>query len=448
MVSILPSERTPFDVIGKDVGRALQGVLPGAVQQGYQRGQGLGAIDQLQEALGAAGGDINKILPALAKAYTMNPGLERSGLGQQYLQQARLGHAFGGQGGQGQQTQNQQPSVDQQATSQPNQMQGQQPQGEEEIFSENNTSGIIPTLKTQSEIQSEAQNWAQNLNDPAQYDVALNRLNAQNQQAQAQISKLENLAEEQGVSREDMPEFMQIGKNHNYMKDPNKWLLATKKDWTPYKNAKEQLSNAFVPGFWRGLVSSPEEREKSLNRLTNPVQTLLKLNPSLEGKIRNDLAGEYLSPTEIEAQIHPLAEKTKSGLDNLPKGVFPKFEVSFKGGYPEQKQNPFISYEKAVEKAPREMQVMNKRLVNFFKQNVNPDTSLLVLRDKLWNDKDYDWRQISDALQESTTGKDGIRLTPSQKAELTELQTQAPKQSLSNVFSDWGRWIDYIRGNK
>ncbi len=91
MVSILPSERTPFDVIGKDVGRALQGVLPGAVQQGFQRGQGLGAIDQLQEALGAAGGDINKILPALAKAYTMNPNLERSGLGQQYLQQAKAG---------------------------------------------------------------------------------------------------------------------------------------------------------------------------------------------------------------------------------------------------------------------------------------------------------------------------------------------------------------------
>lgn len=89
MVSILPSERTPFDVIGKDVGRALQSVLPGAVQQGFQRGQGLSAIDQLQEALGAAGGDINKILPALAKAYTMNPNLERSGLGQQYLQQAR-----------------------------------------------------------------------------------------------------------------------------------------------------------------------------------------------------------------------------------------------------------------------------------------------------------------------------------------------------------------------
>ena len=93
MVSILPNERSPFEMIGKDVGKALQGVLPGAVQQGYARGQGLGAIDQLQEALGAAGGDINKILPALAKAYTMNPNLERSGLGQQYLQQARAGNA-------------------------------------------------------------------------------------------------------------------------------------------------------------------------------------------------------------------------------------------------------------------------------------------------------------------------------------------------------------------
>ena len=39
MVSILPSARTPFDVIGADVGQALQNVLPQAVQQGFQRGQ-------------------------------------------------------------------------------------------------------------------------------------------------------------------------------------------------------------------------------------------------------------------------------------------------------------------------------------------------------------------------------------------------------------------------
>ncbi len=116
MVSILPSERTPFDVISKDVGRALQGVLPGAVQQGYQRGQGLGAIDQLQQAMEAAGGDINKILPALAKAYTMNPSLERSGLGQQYLQQAGAGQQAAGLAGMGGQSQNtQQPQQQQNA---------------------------------------------------------------------------------------------------------------------------------------------------------------------------------------------------------------------------------------------------------------------------------------------------------------------------------------------
>lgn len=49
MVSILPSERTPFDVLGRDVGNALQQVLPGAVQQGYERGQiqqGLSKVSQ------------------------------------------------------------------------------------------------------------------------------------------------------------------------------------------------------------------------------------------------------------------------------------------------------------------------------------------------------------------------------------------------------------------
>lgn len=86
MVSILPSHRTPWDVIGADIGRAMERTLPGAVQQGFKRQTGLNAIEQLQKDLEASGGDINKQLPALAKAYTLNEGLERSGLGQKFLE--------------------------------------------------------------------------------------------------------------------------------------------------------------------------------------------------------------------------------------------------------------------------------------------------------------------------------------------------------------------------
>ena len=91
-VSILPgNSRTPWDLIGQMTGQNISQNLPGAVQQGYQRQQGLNAIDQLQNDLAQSGGDISRILPALARAYTLNPTLERSGLGQEFLKNQAQG---------------------------------------------------------------------------------------------------------------------------------------------------------------------------------------------------------------------------------------------------------------------------------------------------------------------------------------------------------------------
>lgn len=90
MVSILPQKLSPFQLIGKamsDLGRNT----PQLLENRFQTERGLGAIDQLQEALGKSGGDINKILPELLRAQTLNPALERSGLLPQYLQQVKAG---------------------------------------------------------------------------------------------------------------------------------------------------------------------------------------------------------------------------------------------------------------------------------------------------------------------------------------------------------------------
>src|SRR6516225_659064 len=94
MVSILPQKLSPFQAIGKAMSE-LGRNTPQLLENRFQTERGLSAIDQLQDTLGQAGGDINKILPALARAYTLNPNLERSGLGQQCLQQARVGNLFG-----------------------------------------------------------------------------------------------------------------------------------------------------------------------------------------------------------------------------------------------------------------------------------------------------------------------------------------------------------------
>src|SRR6185295_13897488 len=200
MVSILPSARTPWDVLGAQTGQALQSVLPGAVNQGFQRQQGLNAIDQLQQALGAAGGGINKMLPALARAYTLNPNLERSGLGQQYLQQAKVGNAYGNA-----------PQMADQATltamppgrpNQPNQGQAQQ-QTQQSSFATPSPFNIM----TKDEMDEESKRFAQKLGDPNAYNTRFNQLQAQNDAATSQRQALEEAALNANVNPADLPRF-------------------------------------------------------------------------------------------------------------------------------------------------------------------------------------------------------------------------------------------------
>jgi len=84
MVSIIPSERSSWDLIGRSIGSNLNQNLP----EYYQRQRGMQAIDQLQKDLSSSNGDYTKMATSLMRAYTQNPGLERSGLGQTLLNQA------------------------------------------------------------------------------------------------------------------------------------------------------------------------------------------------------------------------------------------------------------------------------------------------------------------------------------------------------------------------
>lgn len=98
MTTILPSARSPSDLIFEQLGQGLSQTLPQAAMQRSQRETGMNAIDKLQKGIAAANGDMSKILPELMRAYTLNPGLERSGLGQKYLETALAGQYPGALG--------------------------------------------------------------------------------------------------------------------------------------------------------------------------------------------------------------------------------------------------------------------------------------------------------------------------------------------------------------
>ncbi len=421
MVSILPTERSPWEAISNSIGHGLSQTLPQAAQQRSQRETGLSAIDQLQQQLQQSGGDINKMLPALAKAYTLNPGLERSGLGQTFMQQAKVGRAFPQQGQQGQQPQ-----------------QDVTPQQNQKISSVGEQSkSNFPTpspfnIMTIDQMNAESERWANAVNDPNGYNTRYNQLEAQNDSAIKQKASLEKSALNAGVDPGDLPRFMVVNQ-HLDPSNPNEWAQKAVRNFADVKNNDDLLRRTFIPGIGNGLLG--QNRTEALNALRRPVQ--INAERGLEQEDRKYLAENYLTPTEIETLYHPLSPQKEKAVESLPRGLFPANKKETWGtlGTAKARQSPFVSYEEALEKDPQSLKIMQDK-----------NTSLLGLRDKIWNEKDYDWRQFEPAIVQAINQK-GIKLEPFQEREMASL-TQPPMQSLPDIFKSMDRFIHYLRGSK
>ena len=87
---------------------------------------------------------------------------------------------------------------------------------------------------------------------------------------------------------------------------------------------------------------------------------------------------------------------------------------------------------------------MNSRLADFFLKNVKDDSSLLGIREKIWEDRDYDWRQFGPAIRQAQ--EKGLKLNPRQEREMKTVETQPPIQSLPDIFKDLSRILPFLRG--
>lgn len=311
------------------------------------------------------------------------------------------------------------------------------------------TGGFLPDIMTPDEMQQKIAVAAQN--DPSQAPAWQQFYQSQNQSAENQYTKAENLLKSSGIPDDEVAEAMNIGKRYGYMKDPNDWLRATKRDYKEYKNNVTQLNDAFIPSFFTGLTKGAKPREDALKTLTGPVNQLIKLGR--EQEVRPQLAEMGLSPTEIEEAIHPMPDKFNNTLKTLPKGPFSQEEMApsrydiSEAISGENRQKPqFKSYDELNKDSPKEVEKLNGVLANFLKKNITKDMSLSVLRHKLVKEKGYDWRQFGPALDKAVA--DGLELSTAQNGELTEVYNKPPRDSLSEIFTDWDRPYRFIKGEK
>lgn len=441
MVSILPPNPSPWQVIGKAMSQFGQNA-PQQLEERFQRQRGVSAIDQLQTALQEAGGDINKMLPAIAKAYTMNPSLERSGLGQTYLNRALTGQALNPNG--------------QNSTGQPGNVpnvQGNPNQNAEELPYKGAPPAKQPGIATPTpfniltaqDIDQLATNYAIRLGDPnakAQKQAELQNLN---NIATSQRESLEDMALKANVTPNELPRFMQVGQTFD-PRNPAEWLQNTKRAYQTLKNNDKKIERTFIPGLGSGLIG--KNRDQALERLITSSQDAKKLG--LESELREYYADQYMSPTEIERQFYPTPPQVEKSIQSLPKGDFPRenenMAISKIGLFPiDAKKTP--SYLDMKLENPQRVEEMQNELSNFFLNNITEDTSLLDVTEKLWSQKDYDWKQFGPAIRQAM--QQGLELNQRQSTELADVETQPPKQSLPDVFEDFfERFIPYLRGNR
>lgn len=357
MTTILPSDRSSLDLISRQVGESLGQTLPSAIQ----RYQGMQAINQLQNELQQAGGDISKILPAIARAYSLNPNLERSGLAQSFLSTAAAKNVYGG-GGQGQP----------QSTSVPPQPPGVTPQGQGQppITQEAPTqpSLVAPNVarnagyagrKTPDQQMAEAANAHQVSGGQIPYETRLKQLQAEDSIKQNLENELIGYAKASGITDEEVPDFMEIGEQFD-TGNRQQWFKNTREAYKPIKSAFDSLEKTFIPGVGSGLLG--RDRDKALKKITPDVQRLIALGR--ENQVREYLANQYLSPTEIAEQIHPLTPEKSKAIDQVPRSFFPLNKGQVEEGKPVK--SPFVNYETALEKAPQQMQKMQDKLSVFF----------------------------------------------------------------------------------
>jgi hypothetical protein len=295
------------------------------------------------------------------------------------------------------------------------------------------TGGVISSIIPQESIRAEAlRRAAITGRDPSEEEEVLQTQNAR----ALQMNELARgrAAELVGKNPEDINRFMRWSAPLGGEQNLDTFLKKGQDIYKKNKELMDDFANLSAP-----QVFHHTRRQGFLTRLDRASQQLAGMGE--EQYAREELAKKGLSPAEIEERFSPLKSETKSALEKLPNsGYTPSLAASFFG-----KAGP--TYEMAMQKNPEKIAKTNENLSNFLKKNIDSRTSLLVLRDKLWR-KGYDWQQIASAMDQALQGQNAAKLTVDQERELNRLHTEPPRQSLSEIFSDWPRLWQYVRGEK
>ncbi len=452
MVSILPPKRGFVNAIG-DAMQEFGRNAPQLMEERFQNRRGLNAIDDLQTALEESGGDISKVLPAVAKAVSQNKSLERSGYTEHALKMAQTKNSQGIDRP-GEQKAFQSPAKQ----NLPGFMQqpGQENQNQENPFFPNNQPGqngpgnipqeatngqaqkvlspteripVIKKLMTDSAAagipipyqeakgQVDAVEEEKKLHNVEVENERKRRVGSQREYGNKAVDQLttvfpEATPEMQAIFKKKGEEYAGSEQGHSEADIDRHLAVEAKNFKNMYSNIKNDLSAPRLQNqLQRAFLQSGKDFEQSAGDLRVKLKPLLDLG--LYDTARNLLTDLGYYPEEREQIINPMGEKESTVLNRVPKakrqlkpsnevGAFSYDPIYF---YPEGQKENII-----------------EGLNDLYQ--TNPNFSLPLAR-KSFEDKGYDWRVFKDALNdfEGQLGQENKELSTDQQNQRTILDT-------------------------
>lgn len=415
-MTVLPSERTGMDVLGKYIGEGMNNAMP-QMYENQKTQRGLSAVDELQSALQGANGDMGKILPAIAKAYSLNPNLQRSGIAEHYIKQAQIKGEQdlpppGGQPRDRSETfeaPQRGPEVNflnqptQQSKTFPNNF---GPQGTTGNASQEATQGVKVPERTPDQMRKaaiERSKASKNTAFPLSPSEAYQEELLENEQAKKYNETIDLEKNKRVADQKNYGGFSSKALSDVYPAASSKMLKIAKKwgeDVSTKGKSEAEIEEHLVEKA-NNFANQIDNVKKSLSRpnLINNIERAIEgnyktfdqgvqdvrnhLKPLLENGLYDEARGllqdlDY-GPEEREMIINPLSESDQTILNSLPK-------ISGTN-----------HFRKIAKLAPPNISDVKETLVELKKNN--PNFSPLLAR-KYAEDRGYDWRIFKDAFNE------------------------------------------------
>ncbi len=457
MVSILPSDRSGLDVLGRELGAGMTRAMPQMYEnQKFQRG--MSAIDKLQESLKPQDGkrvDQSEVLANLARVQAQLPGFERSPY-MEYVMKQAAAEAMKDAPRAGEEKpivrdksdlpqisqRPQPPEFGPQGKGQPNHQAGGMPTGKGNVPQAATTGKKTPIPDPREKVQmirklNEEQRAAGrnvSMDDTAkEVDAYIDDLKENNRIVDAELKQRVEGQKEYGarasqalkqVYEKPSPEldayFQKKGEiaseNGESEADINAHLA---KEARILGNAMANITNSptAVRSYNKlgralnGTYRSFDEAAEDLRRHGQPL-----LDAGLYDLFRKEVTNLGYYPEEREIVVNPLSMGAQSSFNGLPKirDINPS-AISVNSLLPPPDLSPL---KEAIVKA----------------KGADKNFSLVLGR-KIAEDKGYDWSNYKNALNELE--KEGFELTPDQRDHRGELD-RPPTNFLTGFLNDLG----------